>query len=107
MLQLLHSLDEDDSAVHTNLNSPRMSKPTSVAPSPTSQQNFLHTPHSSNMHNELDTGVRVTFTQSNSTGNHVINFSNSQKNSVDVHDNAVDNEAEQPLLNKSVSKLSS
>ncbi|CAH1723602.1 unnamed protein product [Chironomus riparius] len=105
--KLLHSLDEDDSAVHTNLNSPRMSKPTSVAPSPTSQQNFLHAPHSSNMHNELDTGVRVTFTQSNSTGNHVINFSNSQKNSVDVHDNAADNEAEQPLLNKSVSKLSS
>lgn len=83
-----------------------MSKPTSVAPSPTSQQNFLHAHHSSNPHSDLDTGIRVTFTQSNSTGNHVINFSNSQKNSVDVHD-GVDNEAEQPLLNKSVSKLSS
>jgi hypothetical protein len=83
-----------------------MSKPTSVAPSPTSQQNFLHAHPSSHLHNDLDTGVRVTFTQSNSTGNHVINFSNSQKNSVEIHDGA-DNEAEQPLLNKSVSKLSS
>lgn len=83
-----------------------MSKPTSVAPSPTSQQNFLHAHPSSHLHSDSDTGVRVTFTQSNSTGNHVINFSNSQKNSVEIHD-AVDNEAEQPLLNKSVSKLSS
>jgi hypothetical protein len=95
----LHSLDEDDSAVHTNLNSPRVSKPNSVAPSPTSQ-NFTQ-----QIHNESDGGVRVTFTQSNSTGNHVINFSNSQKNSVENDGN--ESELEQPLLIKSLSSKSS
>lgn len=95
--KLLHSLDEDDSVVHTNLNSPRMSKPTSMAPSPTSQQNFLH----NQLHSEsVDGGLRVTFSQSNSTGNHTINFLNSQKNSIEIQDGQVETEAEQPLLTK-------
>ncbi|KAG5682249.1 hypothetical protein PVAND_011613 [Polypedilum vanderplanki] len=104
--KLLHSLDEDDSAVHTNLNSPRMSKPTSMAPSPTSQQNFLNAHSSNQSHNELDGGIKVTFSQSSSTGNHVINFMSSQKNSVDVHD-GTEGEVDQPLLNKTLSSKSS
>lgn len=100
--QLLYSLDEDDSVAHTNLNSPR-SKPTSMAPSPTSQQNF----NQHQLNNEPDNGIRVTFSQSNSTGNHTINFSNSQKNSIEIQDGQ-DADAEQPLLTKqsSLSKSS-
>jgi hypothetical protein len=77
-----------------------MSKPTSGAPSPTSQQNLLHAPSSNHqLHSELDGGPRVTFSQSNSMNNHVINFSNSQKNSVELQDGP-ESELEQPLLNK-------
>lgn len=85
-----------------------MSKPTSVAPSPTSQQNLLHAPSSNNHRNDVasDGIVRVSFSQSNSLGNHVINFSNPQKNnSVDAQD-GLESELEQPLLIKPVSKSS-
>lgn len=84
-----------------------MSKPASTAPSPTSQQNIFHHPASSQHHqhhSESENGVRVTFTQNNSNSNHVINFSNSGKNSVEVAD---DEEAEQPLLVKQSSQSKS
>jgi hypothetical protein len=83
-----------------------MSKAASTAPSPISQQNFLHHPTSSHnlpQHSGSENGIHVTFTQ-NSTGNHVINFSSSQKNSVDTTDDA---EAEQPLLVKQPSQSKS
>lgn len=77
------------------MNSPRMSKPSSVAPSPTSQQNFLQQSHS-----ESDSGgLRVTFSQSNSTGNHTLNFTNLHKDSIEIHDGQ-DADAEEPLLVK-------
>lgn len=87
-----------------------MSKAASTAPSPTSQQNFLHHPASSHQlsqhqpqHSGSENGIHVTFTQ-NPNGNHIINFSNSQKNSVDIHD---DSESEQPLLVKQQSQSKS
>ena len=103
--KLLHSVDEDDNVAHTNLNSPRMlsSKPSSVAPSPTSQQNFHHNRsslHQSHSESESGGGHHVTFSQSNSTGNHTINFKNSTKDSIDVHDGGNDADAEEPLLVK-------
>jgi hypothetical protein len=76
----------------------------SMAPSPTSQQNFLNAHSNQHLNNDSD-GIRVTYSQSNSTGNHIITFGNSQKNSVEIHD-GTDVEAEQPLLNKSLSKSS-
>lgn len=83
--QLLHSLDEDDSTAHTNVNSPRMSKPAS----PTSQQNLTHpTTSSQHLHS-------VTF-----SGNHTASFDNSQKTSAEIHEGP-ETEVEQPLLNRS------
>lgn len=98
--KLLHSLDEDDSVAHTNLNSPRLVS--SVAPSPTSQQNFHHNRSSMHQsHSESESGGHhVTFSQSNSTGNHTINFKNSTKDSIEVHDGGHDADAEEPLLVK-------
>lgn len=93
-MQLLHSLDEDDSIAHTNVNSPRMSKPAS----PSSQQFLTQT--ASAHHSESDGGIRVTFSQSNSSGNHIASFAGSQKASVEVHDEP-EAELEQPLLKHS------
>lgn len=75
-----------------------MSKPTSMAPSPTSQQHYVNHPTSSNQLNIDSTdAIRVTFSQSNSTGNHVINFTGSMKNSIEENNDA---DVEQPLLTK-------
>lgn len=91
------------------MNSPRMSKPSSVAPSPTSQQNFVQQPMSLHqLHSESDIGGhRVTFSQSNLTGNHTINFTNSQKDSIEVHDGQDADDADEPLLVKQPSSKSS
>lgn len=94
----MYSLDEDDSVVHTNVNSPRMSKPAS----PTSQQLFLTQPPSTQQLHDLsvDSLARVTLGQSNSSGNHIATFANAQKTSVEMHDGP-EAESEQPLLKRS------
>ena len=91
----MHSLDEDDSVAHTNVNSPRVSKPAS----PSSQQFLSRGTSRNHLHSESDVPIRIAL-QSNGSNNHIASFSNSQKASVDVHDGA-EGESEQPLLNQS------
>lgn len=86
----MHSLDEDDSTAHTNVNSPRMSKPAS----PTSQQNLNQPESRHHLHSESDGGLRVNF-----SANHTASFDNSQKTSLDIHE-GLETEVEQPLLNR-------
>ena len=88
-MQLLHSLDEDDSTVHTNMNSPRISKPASpllALPQPPSSNQLPSSDHD-------DGGARVNLSNSS---NHIATYSNSQK-AFDGQDGEVD----QPLLNRS------
>lgn len=87
VFQLLYSLDEDDSNVHTNTNTPKMSKPASPSSFLPSSNHQLHN------ESEVDGLIR----RSNSASNHT---SNSQKVSADTH-GGPESEVEQPLLNKS------
>jgi hypothetical protein len=92
--QLLHSLEEDDSTIHTNTNanSPRVSKPAS----PTSQQQLVVThPASAHQLNESDAGFRVNFTQ-NATSDNLITAAYQRKSSADIIQDEPD--AGQPLL---------
>lgn len=85
LFQLLYSLDEDDSNVHSNVNTPRMSKPASPA-------SFL--PSSNHqLHNESEGGVRHSHSSSNQN-------CSTQKTSAETHGGA-EADVEQPLLNKS------
>jgi hypothetical protein len=89
-------LDEDDSVIHTNVNSPRMSKPAS----PSSQLHSQVEPQV-NHRSESESGLRVSYSQSSSSGNQVVNFGRSQKASVEIHD-GLETEVEQPLLNNTL-----
>lgn len=86
----MHSLDEDDSS-HTNMNSPRISKPAS----PSFQNSLTQPPSSQQLNNSdhEDSGARVNLSNSS---NHIATFSNSQKSS-DGHEGELD----QLLLNRS------
>lgn len=79
----------------------------SIAPSPTSPQNFLQAPIlGQQLQNDLDNENRVISSQSNQiTNNRVYHLECTNKNSSDVQD-VMNSEVEQPLLNKQLSKYS-
>lgn len=87
----MHSLDEDDSVAHTNVNSPRMSKPSS----PSSFISRAASRHK--LHSESDAGYRGSVHQSNGSSNHIASTSNQQKASAE---DVTEGEVEQPLLNR-------
>lgn len=83
----MYSLDEDDSNVHTNMNTPKMSKPASpLSVLPTSS-------HQINYDSEVDGLIR----QNKAISNH---NSSLRMPAPDPH-GGPESEVEQPLLNKS------
>lgn len=96
IIQLLHSLDEDDSVAHTNYNSPRVSKPAS----PISHQTLMpaHSNDGTRLINENDGGLRVAYKNS-PTGSSNPSESNAHRLSAELHEDPHEEpESEQPLL---------